>query len=170
MINRSTTRSVSFLGLVMVLMGAWAAMVVFVGSSFGYSVDRTGTWQWNLNHAWLHLAPGAAAFFGGMLVVTALPGTFGGARAAIGSLLGVAAGAWLIVGPLAWPVLQGPGHSVFRAATPLHNLVNQVGANLGPGVLLVLMGAFVFGVTATARRVEVAVDGPTISQTRVVAA
>ena len=170
MITRATTRSLGMVGLLMVLMGAWAAIAVFVGPSFGYSVDATKAWQWNMDHAWLHLAPGGAAMLGGLLIMTALPGAFGAARAVLGSLLAVAAGAWLIVGPLAWPVLISSAHSVFRGASPLHNLANQVGANYGPGALLILMAAFVIGAAATASRVEVAAENSSVDQTRAVAA
>ena len=83
MIKRSTTRSLGMVGLFTLLMGAWAGIVVFVGPIFGYSVDGTRSWKWNMSHALLHLAS-AAAVLGGLLIMTALRGVFGAARGALG--------------------------------------------------------------------------------------
>ena len=44
-------------GIFTVLLGAWAGIVVFVGPLFGYDAQGRGSWVWNSNHAFLHLAP-----------------------------------------------------------------------------------------------------------------
>ena len=125
-------------GLGLILLGAWAAIVPFVGPTFGFSADGTGSWTWGLSHALLFLVPGAAAVIGGLLVMTGIPATV---RA--GGMLAALAGAWLIIGPVAWPVLEGS--SFFSGASALGELSYWIGYSLGPGALLIGFGAFVTG-------------------------
>lgn len=137
-------------GLLTLLLGAWAGICVFVGPVFGYSVDGTASWTWNLPHAWLHLAPGALAVLAGFLLFTSAGRRAGlladapSPTATLAGMLAVVAGAWLVVGPLAWPVQHGAG-PVWAPASPLRNLADQVGANLGPGVLLCGLGGLAMG-------------------------
>src|SRR5574340_782616 len=49
------------LGVLTLLVGAWGGIVPFVGPIFGFSADGTVAWYWNMPHALLWLAPGAAA-------------------------------------------------------------------------------------------------------------
>ena len=85
-------------------------------------------------------------------------------------LLAVAAGAWLVIGPLAWPVLEGAGHAAWAPAGPLHSLTNQVGANLGPGLLLVLCGTLSISATPRPAYDVLAAGGTTAERQRVMAA
>jgi hypothetical protein len=136
--------SVGTAGFLIVAVGAWAGIVAFVGPVFGYSADGTGSWHWNLAHALLFLAPGAGAVIAGMIVMIAA-----GQLGARGSLdfagfLAATCGAWLLIGPVAWPVLEGA--SFFHpAATSLGTFEDWVGYSLGPGGLLLALGAFVMG-------------------------
>ncbi len=72
----------------------------------------------------------------------------GGARgkgrsgAALAGLLAILAGAWLVVGPSEWPVLKSTQQIVFAPAAPMRSFTCVVGANLGPGLLLAITGAF----------------------------
>ena len=152
-------------GVFVVLLAAWAGIVAFVGPTFGYAVHAGPSWQWNLDLGWLHFAPGVAGVVAGLLVLASssspaqtAPGAVAGRsrrlRLALASTLAAVAGAWLVIGPLAWPVLRPGSASVFRRASPLHTLADQVGANLGPGLLLVLLGALALGL-ATAGRATV---------------
>jgi hypothetical protein len=59
-------------------------------------------------------------------------------------LLVVASGAWLVIGPLAWRVLETT-RPVFKSASSLSELSYQVGYSLGPGVLLCVLGSFAMG-------------------------
>jgi hypothetical protein len=130
-------------GLLTLLVGAWAALVPFVGPLFGYSGDGAGSWHWSLGHALLFVVPGAAAFLAGIATMAGAARGRRGLVAAAG-IVAVLSGAWLIVGPLAWPVLEGT--SVFTtAASDLQKLTYWIGYSLGPGALLVALGAFTIG-------------------------
>ncbi len=135
--------SVEMAGVLACAFGAWGGIVPFVGPLFGFNATGTSAWAWNMPHAILFLLPGAAAFVGGLAIIaggrTAL-GRYAGLAAA-GALVAIA-GAWFVVGPLAWPVLKSA--SVFPAAPALRALEYWVGCSLGPGGILIALGSFAF--------------------------
>jgi hypothetical protein len=82
-------------GAVIALLGAWGALIPFIGPSFGYSIGPDDAWNWTNGRLWLSVLPGVVAVVGGlMLMLSARRPT-----ASFGALLGVLAGAWFIVGP-----------------------------------------------------------------------
>jgi hypothetical protein len=127
-------------GLAVTVVGAWAAAAVFVGPLFGYRVTSAAAWHWS-ELAWmLHLAPGGVATTSGLLL---LGGSSSSRLAKVPlGLLVVAAGAWLVVGPAAWGWV-GHGAAYLHATSARVAFVRQAGAALGPGVLLVALGAAV---------------------------
>jgi len=135
----------SIIGLLTALLGAWAGLSVFVGPSFGWSPDGSPSWHWNLIHAALHVAPGGVALIAGIAMVATVPKAargMGRLGAALAGLLAILAGAWLVVGPSEWLVLKPTQQIVFASATPMRSFTYVVGANLGPGLLLAVTGAF----------------------------
>jgi len=54
------------------------------------------------------------------------------------------AGAWFVIGPLAWRVLEHTG-AYFVAAAPFRELTYQVGSALGPGLIVLACGALAMG-------------------------
>ena len=142
------------LGLLTLLVGAWGGIVPFVGPTFGFSGDGTMAWYWNMPHALLWLAPGAAAVVAGAVMLGMLPRALSGLGriGAFGAgLLAVLAGAWFVIGPEAWPVLVRSA-GVFTPAHPLREFARQIGYSFGPGVLLVLFGAMAMGMAGRAAR------------------
>ena len=108
----------SIIGLLTALLGAWAGVSVFVGPSFGWSPDGSPSWQWSLIHAALHAAPGGVALIAGMVMVAMVPKAARGAGrsgSALAGLLAILAGAWLVVGPSEWPVLESTHQDRVRA-------------------------------------------------------
>jgi hypothetical protein len=63
----------SIIGLLTALLGAWAGLSVLVRPSFGWSPDGSPSWHWSLIHAALHVAPGGAALFAGVVMVAMVP-------------------------------------------------------------------------------------------------
>jgi hypothetical protein len=125
-------------GLLIVLLAAWAGVAVFIGPSFGYRPTSAASWQWTTTNWLLHLLPGAAGVLGGLLILGRAPTLRARGAVWFGVLLVVAAGAWLVIGPVTWPLFEsGPP---FIQASPWRDFLNQVGANLGPGVLLAVFG------------------------------
>lgn len=167
----SGSGTVATSGLFAILVGAWAGIAVFVGPLFGYYVDGHGSWHWNLTRALLHFAPGVAAIVAGLILLSASPGILTArSRVHLGGFLAIVAGAWLVIGPLAWPVLEGARHTAFSAAGPLNNLANQAGANLGPGLLLAILGCLSIGVSLGRGRAAVVAEPVATSDATVIAA
>jgi hypothetical protein len=48
-------------GILLVLLGAWGALIPFVGSYVGLSFTPDGAWTWTAGRGWLEVLPGAAA-------------------------------------------------------------------------------------------------------------
>lgn len=149
--ERVYTPSIETAGLLTLLVGAWGGIVPFVGPLFGFSGDGSGAWKWNLPHALLSLAPGAAAVIAGLLVMAAGGTLYRPGGLKLGGLVAALCGAWFVIGPVAWPVLE---HArMFVGASPMRELAYWVGYSLGPGTLLAALGAFVLGRPAPEPRV-----------------
>jgi hypothetical protein len=131
---------------------------VFVGPYFGYRPTSATTWQWTTNNWLLHLLPGAVAVVGGLMVLAASPlrrAGRAGAPLGLAALLLVAAGAWFVIGPALWPTFQSsPPFATGTGAWT--SFWNQLGANLGPGVLLAALGGM--ALKASLARPAVAIE------------
>jgi hypothetical protein len=89
-------------GLLLMALGAWGALIPFIGPYFDFALTPNSSWTWTAARFWLEVLPGVAAFVGGfLLLVSANRGT-----ASIGAWLAAAAGVWFIIGP----TLTGPLH------------------------------------------------------------
>jgi hypothetical protein len=84
-------------GVFLLVLGAWAALVPFIGPylNVAYTPDPDTAWHWTAARGWLEVVPGCVALAAGLLlimsasrVVTTLTAWFA-----------AAAGAWLVVGP-----------------------------------------------------------------------
>jgi hypothetical protein len=148
-------------GLLSALVGAWGGICVFVGPYFGYAPTSATTWQWTTNNWLLHLLPGAVALAAGVMIMTLSPARRGeGVRSALGlaALLVTATGAWFVIGPALWPTFQStPAYATGTGAWT--SFWNQVGANLGPGLLLAFFGGM--ALKTSIARPALAVGEPT---------
>lgn len=138
---------IALLGLLTMLTAAWGGIVPFVGPTFGYSADGAGSWYWNLAHALLAVVPGAVGVVAGYLLLTAASRVrlgLGRGGMAMAGVLAILAGAWFVVGPFAWPVLE-PRNFYLAPASPLTTLLHEIGYAFGPGVLLTMFGAYSIG-------------------------
>lgn len=145
--TRNWSISLSTVGLLALILAAWAGIIPFVGPIFGYDATGTGSWAWTSAHGWLALAPGAVGVLMALWLMGRVPSDSIGARRASLAISGTilaACGAWLVIGPMAWPVISSSPH-YFVAAAPLRNLLNHLGYSYGPGLILAACGAFAFG-------------------------
>ncbi|HEX9547922.1 MAG TPA: hypothetical protein VF942_11315 [Acidimicrobiales bacterium] len=121
-------------GLSAILTATWGGIVPFVGPEFGFRATADGSWHWSLAHALLYVAPGAVGVVAGLLILSGMLRDGRGLTGLAGLAL-FACGAWFVMGPAVWPIFYaGPVFS--RATSDTAAFVNQVGYNLGPGVLL----------------------------------
>jgi hypothetical protein len=131
-------------GLLLVILGAWGALIPFVGPHFNFAYTPDRDWAWSTARAWLEVAPGAAAVLGGLLLIVA------GTRVAamLGGWLAVLAGAWFVVGNQVAPLLGigSPGDPI--AATDRKRALLEVTYFSGLGALIVFVGGVALARTA----------------------
>ncbi|HEY7049875.1 MAG TPA: hypothetical protein VH373_21855 [Jatrophihabitantaceae bacterium] len=130
-------------GVLLIILGAWAGIVPFIGPylNFAYTPAASTTWHWTDARGWFEVAPGAAAVAGGLLLL------FGTNRAVAiaGGWLGVAAGAWLIVGPSLADVLNQTVGAPDPASTSNVQALEELFFFYGVGALILFFAAAALG-------------------------
>jgi hypothetical protein len=130
-------------GALLIILGAWAAIVPFIGPylNFAYTPATNTAWHWTAARGWLEVAPGAAAIVGGLLLLAST----NRAVAIAGSWLGIAGGAWLIVGPSLADVLdQAVGTPDPTSSTTVQAL-EELFFFYGVGALILFFAASALG-------------------------
>jgi hypothetical protein len=129
-------------GLLLVLLGIWGALIPFIGPYFHYAYTPDKAWTYTTGRLWLDILPGAAAFIGGLIVLTSAYRP----TAHVGAWLAALSGAWFALGGLIGPVWihmqMVPGTPVGDAA---HRTLEQIGFFTGLGVAIVLLAAMAIG-------------------------
>ena len=115
-------------GLLLMLFGAWGAIVPFVGPYFGYAYTPDKAWTYTSGRFWLSILPGAVAFLGGLMVLMSIR------AASAGAFLAVLGGAWFVVGR---PVITTFVHN---SALSVGSPVTAPGAVFGPSTMHFLEG------------------------------
>jgi len=129
-------------GLLLVLLGIWGALIPFIGPYFHYAYTPDKAWTYTTGRLWLDILPGAAAFLGGLIVLTSSYRP----TAHFGAWLAALSGAWFALGSLIGPtwikMQMVPGTPVGDAA---HRTLEQIGFYTGLGVVIVLLAAMALG-------------------------
>lgn len=152
------------IGGLLMLLGAWGAVIPFVGPYFGYAFTPDKTWAYTSGRLWLSIVPGAAAFVGGLLVLATRQ------IAAVGAFLAVLGGAWFVLGQSI--VAEAFSGSSISSGSPVvasgaafnpaaMKFFEGLGFFYGLGVVIVFFAALAMGRAMSARRaVRVDRDGP----------
>jgi hypothetical protein len=149
-------------GLVLVILGAWGAVIPFVGPHFNFAYTPDQDWAWSTARGWLEVAPGAATVLGGLLLI------FSGNRvtAIVGGWLAVLAGAWFVVGGEVAPLLGIGSAGDPIAVTERKRAALEISYFSGLGALIV----FVAGVALARLVVRLASDIEALNSVRSAAA
>ena len=128
-------------GFLLILLGAWGALVPFVGPYFDFAFTPGQAWYWTVARGWLEVLPGVATALGGLLLLA----SGNRATAMLGGWLTVLAGAWFVVGrALAGPLGIGDVGSPIASTE-----TNRVGLELayfyGLGAVVIFFGAIALG-------------------------
>jgi hypothetical protein len=141
-------------GILLMLLGAWGALIPFVGPYFGYAYTPDKAWAYTSGRLWLSVVPGAAAFLGGMLVV------FSDRAASTGAFLAALGGVWFVIGQpvIALAVPSGsiaPGMPVTSPgamfSAPTMRFLEALGFYYGAGVVILFFAALALGEVLVAR-------------------
>jgi hypothetical protein len=130
-------------GLLLILLGAWGALIPFVGPYFHYAYTPDKAWAYNTGRLWLEILPGVAVALGGFIVLMSARRP----AAILGAFLAVLGGAWFVVGNLV-SVLWN--HGIPEAGIPVGgNLtrlaLEDLGFFIGLGVIIVFFAALALG-------------------------
>ena len=151
-------------GFLLVLLGAWGALIPFIGPYFHYAYTPDTSWTYNTARLWLEILPGAAVFLGGVLLIIAT----GRHIALFGAILAAAAGAWFTLGTVLSPLWN---HNVPLGGSPAGTTVflrtmEQIGFFTALGLVIVFIAAAAFGriisVNSGIRVIETAPPAETI--------
>lgn len=129
-------------GLCLVVLGIWGAIIPFVGPYFHYAFINLHKWDFTYGRLWLDIIPGAATFFAGLLLLGAANrGTalFAGWMAAVG-------GAWFVVGP---QISRFWNHGLIQAGHPYgghtRQALEQLGFFYALGAAILLLAGIAIG-------------------------
>jgi len=128
-------------GFLLILLGAWGALIPFAGPYFDFAFTPDQEWTWTSARGWLEVLPGAATVVGGLLLLSSR----NRATAMLGGWLTVFAGAWFVIGrALAGPLGIGDvGTPV--AVTEEKRTVLELAYFYGLGSLIIFLGAVALG-------------------------
>jgi hypothetical protein len=130
-------------GVLLILLGAWGALIPLVGPYFHYAFTPDTAWSLTSGRIWLEIAPGAAAFIGGLIVLVSSLRPV----AMFGAWLAALAGAWFAAG-ITLSVLWTKG-GVSAIGSPVGGTVartaEQIGFFTGLGVVIAFLAALVIG-------------------------
>jgi hypothetical protein len=135
-------------GMLLVLLGAWGALIPFVGPYFHYAYTPDKTWDYTTARLWLEILPGAATFLGGLALVVSR----GKMSASLGAALAAAGGAWFTLGTVFSPLWNHnqPLGGLPASSTVVMRIAEQVGFFTGLGVVIAAIAAVAFGCVAMA--------------------
>jgi hypothetical protein len=129
-------------GLLLVLLGAWGALIPFVGPYFHYAYTPDTAWTYTTGRFWLEILPGAGAVLGGLIVLASASRP----AAHVGAWLAALSGAWFALGTVIGPtwsrIRMNPGTPAGGTAM---RALEQIGFFTGLGVVIVLLAGMALG-------------------------
>ena len=128
-------------GLLLILLGAWGAIIPFVGPLFDFAFSPDRAWAWSEARGWLQVLPGVVAVVGGLLLLA----SSNRATAMLGGWLGVIAGAWFVIGRASAELLGIGDVGAPVAATESKALALELTYFSGLGALIVFVSAAALG-------------------------
>src|SRR5215469_115304 len=99
-------------GVLLILLGAWGALIPFIGPYFHFAYTPDVAWTYTVGRFWLEILPGVVTAIRPAAVVGACLAAAGGAWFALGSLVAPLWTGYGTVGPYAIPAALNPGTPV----------------------------------------------------------
>lgn len=128
-------------GVLLIVFGAWAGIIPFLGPLFSYAYTPKQAWAWTAARGWLEVLPGAVSLVAGIIVLVSANRV----TASVAAWLAVASGIWLVVGRdvAGWLHIGSPGQPA--SSSPFLAALESLGLFSGIGALIVLVGALALG-------------------------
>jgi hypothetical protein len=128
-------------GLLLVVLGAWGALIPFIGPYIDFAFTPDQSWVWTTARGWLEVLPGAVAALGGLLLLA----SGNRATAMLGGWLAVVAGAWFVVGRSLSGLWAIGDAGMPIAVTDAKRVVLELAYFSGLGAVIVFLGAMALG-------------------------
>jgi hypothetical protein len=128
-------------GVLLVLLGAWGALVAFVGPYFHYAYTPDRTWAYTTGRLWLEILPGAVTVIGGVIVLISSNRAF----AMFGAWIAALAGAWFAVGRILGTLWTGFPQVGSPVGGTLMRAMEEIGFFTGLGVVIVFVAGLALG-------------------------
>jgi len=128
-------------GLLLVVLGVWGGIVPFIGHYFHFAYTPVATWTWTAQRGWLEVLPAGAAVLGGLLLIASTNRM----AAMFGSWLGIAAGAWFVVGPQLAPFANIGSPGTPTATSDGMRALESLAYFYALGAVIVLVAAMALG-------------------------
>lgn len=126
-------------GLLLIILGAWGALIPFIGPYFHFAYSSHQAWAWSTARGWLEVFPGVTAVLGGFLLLI----SGNRATAMFGGWLATIAGAWFVVGRSLSSTLRLGDVGQPLAGTDAKRAVVEIASFSGLGALIVFLGGAV---------------------------
>ena len=127
-------------GALLILLGAWGALIPFVGPYFDFAYTPDTAWDVTTGRLVLEVLPGVGAALGGLLVL----GSANRVAAAFGSWLAALSGAWFVLGVPLSAIWGSPTVGEPVGGTT-QQILEYIGFFGGLGVVIVFFAAFAMG-------------------------
>ncbi|MDT4942836.1 MAG: hypothetical protein QOJ34_2925 [Pseudonocardiales bacterium] len=130
-------------GFLLLLLGAWAALVPMIGPYFdvAYTPNPGDAWHWTGGRGLYEVLPGGIVFLGGLLLIISASRVMG----LLGGWLAVAGGTWLLIGPSLAPALTVALGTPDPAGGDRHRALDALLVFYGVGAAAVFLAAFALG-------------------------
>jgi hypothetical protein len=145
-------------GLLIALLGAWVIVAALIGPTFNFGFFNDHSWNWSTKQWELQLIPGAVAVLGGLLLMAPSAGS-----GSLGALLAFAAGGWLVVSPVLYPLWSSGNVHTFGSEGM--KALRWIGHFYGPGGLILYFAGYGHGLLSRRTVVQdTTVAEPTTTQ------
>lgn len=121
------------IGLLLVILGAWGALIPFIGPNFDFAY--TPGQAWTSARGWLEVLPGVATAVGGLLLIVSR----NRGSAMLGGWLAALGGAWFVVGRVVAPLVSVGSVGDPVGATDRKRVAVELAYFSGLGVLITFL-------------------------------
>lgn len=130
-------------GLLLVLLGIWGGLAIFIGPYLGYGYAPNSAWFYTTIRLYMVILPAAATVVGGLMAVLSA----NRATALLGAWLAALGGAWFVLGGVFGPLWRGTANPMgMPLGTGLvHRALETIGLFSGLGVVIVFLAAMSIG-------------------------
>lgn len=131
-------------GLLLIVLGAWGALIPLLGGYFDFGLAPDDTWNLTNGRWWLEVLPGIVVVVGGLLLV------IGSDRitTSLGGWVAAAGGVWFVIGSTVQPVIDIDSLGAPLHASDVGAMAERLALTEGLGVVIVFIAAWALGALA----------------------